>query len=93
MFSESVLAEFFSLTSPDLNSLKSIPLEPLVISCLLFSNVDEHMSDFTSTQSKKEIDYQFLALLLLLYKNKLASFYMFKQNYLQDRLVRVLRVR
>lgn len=47
MFSESFLAEFFSLTGPDLNSLKSIPLEPLVISCLHFSNVGEHMSDFT----------------------------------------------
>lgn len=65
------LLEFFPLTGPDLKSLKTIPLEPLVISCLPFGNVAECMSDFTFTQSKKKNCYQFLALLLLLYKNKL----------------------
>lgn len=64
---------FFSLFGPDINRLQSIPQEPLVISCLHFHSVGEVMSDFTFTQRLKKIAYQFLALLQLLYKNKLAS--------------------
>lgn len=54
VFDESFLVQFFPLTGSDLNSLKSIPLETLVISCLHFSNVGEHVSDFTFTHSKKK---------------------------------------
>lgn len=64
---------FFSIFGPDINSLRSIPQQPLVISCLHFHSVDEVMSDFTFTQRLKKIAYQFLALLQRLYKNKLAS--------------------
>lgn len=64
---------FFSHFGPDINRLQSIPQEPLVISCLHFHSVGEVMSEYTFTQRLKKIAYQFLALLQLLYKNKLAS--------------------
>ena len=49
-----LLVDLFPLTGSDSNSLKPVPLEPLVISCLHFSNASERVSDFTFTRAKKK---------------------------------------
>lgn len=87
------LLEFFPLTGPDLKSLKTIPLEPLVISCLPFGNVAECMSDFTFTQSKKKkiVISSWPCFYCCIKIN--YSLHIFKQHCLQDRLVRALRTR
>ena len=83
IFGESFLVDFFPLTGSDSNSLKPVPLEPLVISCLHFSNASEHVSDFTFTRVKKKSVISSWPFFHCCIKIN-CSFHTFKENCLQE---------